>query len=152
MELFLLSFGESAGENRFVNKVVSLNMGFSLFFLLKLVSKQDTYLRMETKPEQEGIVRKVVWDWDSPYWRENNVEWRRWGKKHWEERAGCGNTNIPLHGNAEPGKAPFYPALLIPQEVPTWEAGSCWCTINFSPCKRQQIKITFLSSLPFFCH
>lgn len=68
MELFLLTFGESAGGNRFVNKVVSLNIGFSLFFLLKLISKQGTYLRMDTKPEQEEIVRKVFWDWDSPYW------------------------------------------------------------------------------------
>ena len=50
-----------------MNKVVSLNMGFSLFFLLKLISREDISLRMETKPEQEGIVRKVFWHWDSLY-------------------------------------------------------------------------------------
>jgi len=32
---------------------------------------------METKPEPEGIVRKVFWDWDSLYQREDNEERRK---------------------------------------------------------------------------
>lgn len=56
-------------------------MGFSIFFLPKLISKEDTSLRVETKPERGGIVKKVLWDWDSLYQREDNVERRRGERK-----------------------------------------------------------------------
>lgn len=49
-------------------------------FLGKLSSKEGVSLRMENKPKQEEIGRKVFWDWDSLYVGQNKVEqWK--GKK-----------------------------------------------------------------------